>query len=183
MMLPKEHYYEKIFKENYNNIKYIPVEYQTYEMCLEAIKGIGELLEYVGNKTPELCEIAVEDYALSLEFVPEKYKTKELCRLAVEYDSFALVFVSEKTQELCDLAVFGDPYSLEIVPEEFQTEELCYKAIAEDSFIIKYVKNQTPEMVHYLMKNNMTIYEEVIKVSKEQMEEFYKENPHLLLTL
>ena len=89
-------------------------------------------------------------------------------------------------EEYCLEAVKQDGMVLRYVRN--QTPEICLEAVRQNNYALKYVKNQTPEMIHYVRKKNSEDYEylvsqESITVSNKEMEEFYKENPHLLLTL
>ena len=66
--------------------------------------------------------------------------------------------------------------------------EFCLEAVKQDGFAIAFVMNQTPAIIHHLKKCNMQLYElykkeNRITISQKEMEKFYNENPHLLLTL
>ena len=96
-------------------------------------------------RTIELCEIAVTQNGLNLEFVPKALRTKELCEIAVEKNGWQLQHVPKdfKTIELCEVAVSNSGWALEFVPEEFKTLELCKYAIEDclkwnDNLLRKY---------------------------------------------
>src|SRR5574344_635628 len=130
--------------------------------CLEAVKQNGYVLEYVKEQTPEICLEAVKQNGHALEYVKEQ--TPEICLEAVKQNGYALEYVKE------------------------QTHEICLEAIKDNGLALRWVKNQTPLIIHYLKKYNITIYNSHkkgirITVSDKEMEKFYNENPHLLLTL
>jgi hypothetical protein len=111
---------------------------------------------------------------------------------AVKDNGFALRFVINQTPELCLEAVKSDGYSLQFVKE--QTQEMCLQAVKQKGRAFRFVKNQTPLIIHYLKKYNMSVYklykednrikkDNRITISDNEMEKFYNENPHLLLTL
>ena len=121
------------------------LEYQKY---LTKVKDSGGwVLEFVPEhlKSPELCNIAVNDGNWVLGFVPEELRTKKLCEIAVEKNGWQLQHVPEefKTIELCEVAVTNSGWALEFVPEEFKTLELCKYAIEDclkwnDNLLRKY---------------------------------------------
>ena len=130
--------------------------------CLEAVKEDEYALNYVINQTPEIC----------LE--------------AVKRDAFALEYVKEQTPEICLEAVKQNGLALEDVKE--QTIDICLQAVKQKGRAFRFVKNQTPLIIHYLKKYNISLYElykkeNRITISQKEMEKFYNENPHLLLTL
>src|SRR5574344_1703646 len=138
---------------------------------------------------PEFCLEAVKRDGHALEFV--KNQTQEICLEAVKQDAYALRFVKEQTPEICLQAVKQNGFALEYVKE--QTSDICLEAIKRNGLALEYVKEQTPLLIHYLKKYNITIYESLIyesfkkenliTISDNEMEKFYNENPHLLLTL
>ena len=65
------------------NLRNVPKNKQTYDMCLESVKADWE----------------------QLQFVDERYRTEDLCREAIEQNGFAIQFVTKQTPELCLKAV------------------------------------------------------------------------------
>lgn len=64
-----------------------------------------------------------------------------------------------------------------------QTLELCLEAVKQSGYYLHHVREQTPELIHLMKKNNIRIVNEYLKVTQEQMDKYYEQNPHLLLTL
>jgi len=64
----------------------VPEKFKTTEMCLEALKQHGWVLEYVPKKlkTLELCLEAVKKYRRALQYVPEEMLDEVRYRLAKE---------------------------------------------------------------------------------------------------
>jgi hypothetical protein len=86
-------------KQNGYALEYVPDEFKTAEMYLEAVKQDSRYtLQYVPDelKTAELCLIAVKEDGMALESVPSKLKTAELCLEAVKRNDAALQFVPKK---------------------------------------------------------------------------------------
>ena len=77
---------------------YVPYEYRTYELCLEATKVNGFNLFNVPlkHKSYELCLEAVKQYGFSLLYVPENLKDYGMCLAAVRGNAFSLNNVPKK---------------------------------------------------------------------------------------
>lgn len=89
-------YYEEnksLIPENYsfsvkidgNNLRYIPIEKRTSELCFSAVLENPLALQFVPEKykTYSLCRIAVKNSGMALEYVPKEIRTPELCYLAI----------------------------------------------------------------------------------------------------
>ena len=84
--------------------------------------------------------------------------------------------------EYCLEAVRRNGYNIKYVRN--QSLELCLEAVKEEEHALRYVKEQTPELIHLMRKNNIGIWQEHLNnITQEQIDEYYEQNPHLLLTL
>ena len=143
-----------------NNLYYIPEDLKTPELCEMAVQQYGLALYYVPEKfiTPQLCETAIKQNGMSIEWIPEKLITKELCELAVKKDGMTLEFVPEelRTEELCKLAVKQNGWSLRFVPQKLRTPELCELAIKQNRSSLQYVPDElrTKELCLEAVKHN-----------------------------
>ncbi|MCC0726694.1 DUF4116 domain-containing protein [Clostridioides sp. ZZV14-6045] len=167
---------------------------QTYEMCVEALRRDGMLLEHVKfdelNLTKEqlynLSLIAVKQNGLALQFVKEQ--TPEICIKAVRDDGRALQFVKEKTEEICIEAVKQNGRALKYVNN--QTDEICIEAVKKNGSNLYCVKNQTPEICIEAIRQKGWALMDVKwgelegKFSKEQLDEIcvyaLKQDKHLI---
>ena len=116
----------------------------------------------------------------------QDWNDPEFCLLKVRENPLYLEFVINQTPVICLVAVKENGYALKFVKE--QTPEICLEAVKRDGYAIAFVINQTPLIIHYLKKYNMSVYklykeDNRITISNIEMEKFYNENPHLLLTL
>jgi hypothetical protein len=118
------------------------VDNKTLEICLEAVKQNGLALYLVKNQTPEICLEAVKEHGITLQFVENQ--TPEICLEAVKQNGRALKFVENKTLEICLEAVKQDGFALRFVKN--QTPEICLEAVKQDGCALRFVKNQTPEI-------------------------------------
>lgn len=119
-------------KDIYNNflqeikngtmLGYVPKEYRTYELCLEAVKH----------------------YGLSLCMVPQEYRDYELCLEAVKQYGFALIYVPEEIKDynMCIKAVNENAFSLDNVPEKYKSYNLCLHAVRQNGRVLKYIPSK-----------------------------------------
>lgn len=93
---------------------FMPEEFKTAEVCLEAVKQSGTNLIFVPEalKTAELCTEAVKQDGGALEYVPETLKTAELCIEAIKQIGGALEYMPENIKTIYK----------KFVPEYFQKE-------------------------------------------------------------
>lgn len=170
-------YYRRKVLANPFNIKEVPDEFKTPELCKIAVEEDGMALKYVPDKlkTPELCKIAVEDGGMTLEYVPDKLITFELCKLAVEDDVTSLSCVPDKfkTPELCKIAVEDIGSALEYIPDRLKTPELCRIAVEESGWALEYVpdKLKTPELCKTAVEQNSSALQFVPDRLKEQVKQ------------
>ena len=119
----------EMIKTNGMFLQYIPDK--TYELCLEAVKQNGNALNSVpvNHKTYEICLAAVKSNPdCSLSYVPEIHKTYELCLEGVKQNGNMLYGVPEnhKTYELCLEAVKNNYGVFRDLPEQFKSKIQSY---------------------------------------------------------
>lgn len=151
---------------------YIPDEFRTKKLYLEAIKQNGKALKYVPDKykSESLCRIATEQNGLALEFVPKNILSKELFMLAVEQNGLALEYVPSKNRSkgLCNVAVDNNALALEHVPDKFKKVELCNVAVKSSWKAFLYV----PESM-YTLNNCLEIFERILREFDDSSEISY----------
>lgn len=147
-------------------------------------------------KTPELCMLAVGENGATLQYVPEQLRTPEMCKTAVAheittqdqwmYSSPVLQFVPVmlRTPEVCKLATERNPASLPYVPEKYRTYDMCLDAVSEYPFVIGSVP---PELIDERMVKRAVAKrpEAIVKIPPEmityEVADFVvKRNPQLL---
>ena len=69
-----------------------PDHFKTQEMCIKAVEGEPETLEYVPDhlKTEEMCKEVVRREPYGLLYVPDHFKTQEMWTKATEKDLWQL---------------------------------------------------------------------------------------------
>ena len=62
------------------NIWYVPNQFETQEMCNEAVQRVPWTLKHVPNQfvTQEMCNEAVKKNPLTLKYVPDQFVTQEM---------------------------------------------------------------------------------------------------------
>ena len=146
--------YLELVKEKGLSLAFVPDEYRTYELCLEAIKV-----------NPNM----------NIDCVPDKHKTYELCFEVVK-NSFlnrilSIIPDKHRTYELCLEAVKRSPINIQYVPFKHRTYELCLETL-------KQCKIREGKELYF----NYYIPDNIIKEISEKNYEFktishYKYNP------
>ncbi|WP_330502416.1 DUF4116 domain-containing protein [Peribacillus frigoritolerans] len=153
---------------------YIPDEFRTKKLYLEAIKQNGRALEYVPDKykSESLCKKAIMQNGLALEFVPRNILSKDLFVLAVEQNGLCLAYVPSKnrSKELCNAAVNNNVLALEHVPNRYKTTELCNEAINSSWKAFLYM----PESM-YTLNNCLEIFEQILRKCDDPSEISYSD--------
>lgn len=157
---------------------YIPDEFRTKKLYLEAIKQNGKALEYVPDKykSESLCRIATKQNGLALEFVPKNILSKELFMLAVEQNGLSLEYVPSRnrSKELCNVAVNNNALALEHVPDKFKKTELCNAAVKSSWKAFIYV----PENM-YTINNCLEIFERILSECDNPSEISYSDRSYV----
>ncbi|MCM3116325.1 DUF4116 domain-containing protein [Neobacillus sp. MER 74] len=153
---------------------YIPDEFWSKKLYLEAIKQNGKALEYVPDKykSESLCKIAIMQNGLALEFVPKNNLSKELFVLAVEQNGLSLEYVPSKNRSkvLCNAAVNNNVLALEHVPNRYKTTELCNSAINSSWKAFLYM----PESM-YTLNNCLEIFDRILREHNDLSEISYSD--------
>ncbi|MDV2684001.1 DUF4116 domain-containing protein [Alkalihalophilus lindianensis] len=153
---------------------YIPEEFRTKKLYLEAIKQNGKALEYVPDnyKSESFCRIAIAQNGLALKFVPKNILSKELFMLAVEQNGLALEYVpiKNRSKELCNAAVNNNVLALEHVPNRYKKTELCNAAVNSSWKAFLYV----PESM-YTLNNCLELFERILRECDDLSEISYSD--------
>ena len=134
--------YLKMVRKDGLALKSIPLEYQTEELCMEAVKQNEVALAFIENQTPEMCLESVKKNGFTLKFV--KNQIEEICMAAIKNTLDVLRFVKNQTKELCLNIVKQNGLALDNIKE--QTPEICLEAVKQNGWALEYVKEQTPEI-------------------------------------
>jgi hypothetical protein len=117
--------------------------------CKEIVMRNGNALEFVVNKTEELCMIAVSNFGLALQFVD--IKTDAICLAAVSSCGLALQFVDDQSEKICVAAIKQHELAIKYV--DIQTAALALIAVNKNIAMEKYIDEDVLAEVK-IIKNN-----------------------------
>lgn len=157
------------------DLKCVPEQYKTKEICIIALENSYSALEFLPEQhKTELYKISVAKCGRILELVPKEYKTFELCKIACMSDYHALTFIPDqhKTEEIYKIACAQDGYALKMIPEQYKTEEIYKIACAQNGSCIIYVPEQykTEELCKIACAQNCSC---IIYVPKEYKQKWF----------
>jgi hypothetical protein len=133
-------FYLKAVEQNGWFIKHVKLEFQTREMCLEAIKQTGGLaLQYIVNQTEEICHAAVRENGALLQYV--KNQTENICLDAINPHFMKAIHMSNEIAYEFNRKTSQTAKTSEILKlVKKQTKEICliavYQMISNDGKII-----------------------------------------------
>jgi hypothetical protein len=123
---------------------YQPPKFETAEQALEAVKKSRGQIRYVPEeiKTLEIClEVAKEGNKGLYKYVPEKFKKEEFHveRMKLKYADLDLAPEEFRTARLYFEMVKAHGCTLINVPEEFKTVDMCAEAIKQEGWTLMFV--------------------------------------------
>jgi len=138
-------------------LRFVPLEFQSVELCLEFVRKNGLVLEYVINKTYDICLTAVKNSGNAIRFVPENFHTVELCmsNLIVHIDE-NFRYVKCRDPDFLLHAVKMNGNNLQYIEEQYQTEEICMEAVKSNPRLFRCCALQTEEIVNYVLERDGT---------------------------
>jgi hypothetical protein len=171
-------------KQNPEAIQFIPDQFKTEKMILQAVQHNGKLLEFVPHhlKIPPLFKIAFKQNPAAIEFiVPDTLKTEEMSTIAVQHDGNLLRYVPHKwkTEELCELAFDQTPKAVQYIPQPLLSKMLR-KLIHKNKNVILYIPNSflNKSLIEEVLESNPNVI--YIPGMKEKIKRFipdYEEAP------
>lgn len=119
---------------NYRDLRLVPKEFKTEELCNLVLKNTFYALPYVNEEfiTPELCEKLVKKDGFAIQVIPDEFITKELCFKAAENGTMLRLIPEDYySEELILLAFKNGRHEPDIndVPSQFITENLLVEYV------------------------------------------------------
>lgn len=142
-------------------LDYIDKQYITSEICDYAIENVRLALKYMPEefKTLENCKKAVTKYGCNLQYITNK--TQELCLIAMKntYDAFPHIPIELRNEEIYYLAVKGG-VSLKDIPRNRISKRMCLTSVKAQSCNIQNVPDRykTPELYLEVFESNKNIF-------------------------
>lgn len=119
---------------NYRDLKLVPKQFKTEELCNLALGITYHALPFVDQDliSSELCERLVSKDGFAIQVIPDEFVTKELCFKAAEKGTMLRLIPSAYYSEELILLVFKNgkhqPY-INDVPSQFITENLLVEYV------------------------------------------------------
>jgi hypothetical protein len=201
-----EDMYLAVVKQDGLHLKYIKEQYQTENICKEAIKNNILAFEFVHNKTDDMCFLCLSKDHTLIQFIDNqtdfmckivfdkckslknfdafryiKNKDIKLEKIAVKYDGLALEFIDNQNDIICESAVKQNGLALKFVKK--QTEKICELAVEQNGLALEFVENKTDKICEIAMKQNPKalifvdlLTENLIKLCKNNNDYEYNNN-------
>lgn len=122
-------YWQKRVMSNYRDLKLVPLQFKTRELCDLALNKTFHALPYVNPEfiTPELCERVVNKDGFAIQKIPDEFITKELCLKSAKSGTLISLIPSEFYSEELILTTFKNGKhepDINDIPSEFITDSL-----------------------------------------------------------
>lgn len=121
-------YWRNKVRRNWRDLKRVPMEMRTTNLCYEAMSYYIGALQYFppGTITTELATAAAERDGKALRYLPPELITRELCYVAARHGAVLRLDIPEQFYEhalLCTVIKEND-WQMEQVPVAFITEDM-----------------------------------------------------------
>jgi hypothetical protein len=177
-LLTPEEYYSLCMQsvtENGFNMKFIPVDVQTQELCDAAIESSCWALPHCKEefKTRANCLKAVSGNGQTIQHVPHQYIDEELCIAAAKSEFECINYFPTEyiTPSICKVAVQGCGENLRYIPDDLKTSEICLIAVQSpgmhlpqmSAYNINHIPIQliTKEIIVEVMKRAPYLYDKI----------------------
>jgi hypothetical protein len=151
------------------NLKNVPNNLRSFELCKIAVASFGPALKHVPNelKTREMCEIAVNQDGVALEFVPSEMIDALICELALSNCKMAYIFIPDvlKTKEMARQAIGNKRAMIDIPAEHFDYEiamEVLISDISNSKMPSKFKHLKDFVNLDQLFKEDFNMIEKIV---------------------
>jgi len=154
------------------------VKEQTEEICIEAVKQNYNAIKFVKVQTPEICEAAFKKNFRAFPHI--EHKTEKMIKHALSQNGMLIEFVKpeDQTPEYCQIAIKRSFRAIEFA--EHQTEELALFAVKKDGALLKFIKNKTPQICQAAIQNTIHAFKYIDNPDDETKFEILKKDGKLL---
>jgi len=141
-----EKYFREIVQKNYRDLKTVPPEFLTKELCMLALQQTVFALQFFPEQFIDAAVVrkAVEQDGMALRYIPDALITKELCYMAVNNGGLLKTDIPERfyEYELLLAALRKRDFQIEMIPAIFMTEDMLveYVKIGRGAHLDRYCK-------------------------------------------
>lgn len=134
-------FFNEAVGKDYRYLEFVPLEFQTSELCELACEQSGYALKYIKNQTRELCWKAVKNNGKAYQYVNKEFKCDELCKIAISEYPEMIQYYKGNNLEYYVSAVSLDGSVLRFIDVIYQTTQVCTLAVKKDKENVKFIKN------------------------------------------
>ncbi|WP_143307101.1 DUF4116 domain-containing protein [Chitinophaga vietnamensis] len=140
-------YFRNIVQKNYRDLKTVPPEFLTKELCMLALQQTVFALQFFPSSFIDetIVRKAVEKDGMALRYVPEHLITKTLCYQAVNNGGLLGIDIPEQFYEpgLLLAAIRKKDFQMEKVPANYITEDLLveYVKAGRGAYLDRYCES------------------------------------------
>lgn len=141
-----KNYFREIVQKNYRDLKTVPPEFLTKELCMLALQQTVFALQFFPEQFIDAAVVrkAVEQDGMALRYTPDALITKELCYIAVNNGGLLKTDIPERfyEYELLLAALRKKDFQIEMIPAIFMTEDMLveYVKIGRGAYLDHYCK-------------------------------------------
>lgn len=165
-------YWENRVASNYRDLKLVPREFKTKELCELALNTTFHALPFVNQEfiTPELCERLVDKDGFAIQKIPDDFITKELCLKAAKSGTLiSLIPIEFYSEELILMTFKNGKHEPNIndIPSDFITDRLLekYVKIGKGLWLDKVCKENG--------KDKLTILKRIVDTGIENLDAIF----------
>lgn len=136
------------------DIREIPTDEQTEDLCLIAVKQTPHALQYVYHQTEKICMAAILQQPSLIREV--KNQTTKLCLAALRLDGNVIRHIRNPTYSMYKQAVETTPLALQYIAN--QTPELWQIAVSGDPFALQYLSAYEREFYEPIVRKHPYLY-------------------------
>jgi hypothetical protein len=131
-----------MFKEHVTNIKFIPHDIQTLEMCVTAVRYNMLLLQY--------CRYMNDDMLTEISKSMEYSKTNKK-NIVPKKDRFT--FINGFNEDVLIKLVKIRPSLIRNLSKNNLTDTIIREALAQNGYLLQYIEDKKPEYIEIALKN------------------------------
>jgi hypothetical protein len=138
------HYWRRKISRNYRDLKRVPAELRTPELCMQALgKSVSAIAHFpLALITPEMVKQAVSISGTALRYLPETFITSELCHMAATTGAIIDLDIPERFYDaaLLQTLITHSDFQMERIPAAYITEDLLvtYVKTGRGAWLDKY---------------------------------------------
>jgi hypothetical protein len=123
-------------------------------LCVNLMKKDPHLIQYIGNKTRQMIEMAVSVDGRVIKYLNTRLLDNDIYLKAVTSKGSSLRYIKEpcQTEEICKIAVYNNPNNIKYAC--VQTEEIALYAVKNSTDSLIYIYQQNDEICLQAIKMN-----------------------------